>query len=77
MNLKRKVSRRIERGRHAHMWNDTVKVQPAIESMKAGLASHENGELEAAISHYRAAIAYYPALAQAHNAPGVALHDSN
>ncbi|MSP41848.1 MAG: glycosyltransferase family 41 protein [Alphaproteobacteria bacterium] len=76
MNLKRKVSRQIERGRRAHIRSDPVKVQQAIESMKAGLASHENGELEAAISHYRAAIAYYPALAQAHNALGVALHDN-
>lgn len=75
MNLKRKVNRQLERERRTHAQNDPVRVQCAIEAMKSGLASHEQGDIPAAVSHYRAAIAAHPYLAQAHNALGVALHD--
>jgi len=76
MNLKRKVNRQIERGRRAPVQHDPVRMQEAIEAMKTGLASHENGDMESAIRHYQAAIAYVPTLAQAHNALGVALRDN-
>ncbi|MEQ1887876.1 MAG: tetratricopeptide repeat protein [Alphaproteobacteria bacterium] len=55
---------------------DPAAVDAAIASMRAGLPCHEQGNVPEAITHYREAIGHNPWLAQAHNALGVALHDS-
>ncbi|MGK2873207.1 MAG: tetratricopeptide repeat protein [Alphaproteobacteria bacterium] len=75
MNLKRKINRRIESEKRTLRSSDPANIHAAIAAMKAGLASHEQGNVSAAITHYRLAIEYHPNLAEAHNALGVALYD--
>ena len=75
MNLKRKINRRIESEKRTLRSSDPANIHAAIAAMTAGLASHEQGNVSAAITYYRTAIEHHPNLAEAHNALGVALYD--
>lgn len=75
MSVNRKIIRHRKNARQEERSRDPHVIQAAIDIMRDGLACHESGDFQSALTKYREALAHNPRFSEAYNAIGIALRN--
>lgn len=77
MSINRKIIRQRKNAIQLEQSRDPHVIKTAIDIMRDGLACHENGDFQSALTKYKEALAHNPRFSEAYNAIGIALRNLN